>query len=243
MCDIPEEGRVHLIPGDLIHRNLFHWLWPKIVQIGLDEFMDYFNNKKTRKQSTRILPSGVSPNVVFDMPEDYGLQFPFTQEAIDELRQRSLSPVCFEPVFLDYVATSINISPLLFPSLPPLPVLSRQILTHVLSFQGLAALKRHQVVPPPTDINKFIGDAARKNGNLMEGYRNMCFCVLNLSFADERIGSIYGPGRQGKGGGGGRDLSTVPAGHEEAAGNEEDVGGDEDGGVTAIRLLVVDRLW
>ncbi|KAJ7856976.1 hypothetical protein B0H14DRAFT_2578612 [Mycena olivaceomarginata] len=195
-------------------RNLFHWLWPKIVQIGLDEFMDYFNNKKTRKQSTRILPSGVSPNVVFDMPEDYGLQFP------------------------------INISPLLFPSLPPLPVLSRQILTHVLSFQGLAALKRHQVVPPPTDINKFIGDAARKNGNLMEGYRNMCFCVLNLSFADERIGSIYGPGRQGEGGGGGgRDLSTVPAGHEEAAGNEEDVGGDEDGGVTAIRLLVVDRLW
>ncbi|KAJ7266659.1 hypothetical protein C8J57DRAFT_1068487 [Mycena rebaudengoi] len=87
--DVLEEGRVHLIPGDLVHRDLFRWLWPKIVQIGLDEFVDYFNNKKTRKQPNRILPSGVAPNVVFDMPEDYGLEnlsIPVTQEAIDELR-------------------------------------------------------------------------------------------------------------------------------------------------------------
>ncbi|KAJ7837607.1 hypothetical protein B0H13DRAFT_2368086 [Mycena leptocephala] len=65
------------------------WLWLKIVQIGLDEFLDYFNNKKTRKQRNRILPSGVAPNVVFDMPADYGLQnlaIPVTQEAIQELR-------------------------------------------------------------------------------------------------------------------------------------------------------------
>ncbi|KAJ7475410.1 hypothetical protein B0H11DRAFT_2032889, partial [Mycena galericulata] len=89
MRDILEEGRIHLIPGDFVHRDLFRWLWPKIVQIGLDEFVDYFNNKKTRKQRNRILPSGVAPNVVFDMPGDYGLQnlaIPVTQEAIDELR-------------------------------------------------------------------------------------------------------------------------------------------------------------
>jgi hypothetical protein len=55
-------------------RNLFRWLWPKIIQIGLDEFLDYFNNKKTCKQRNRILPSGVAPNVVFNMPADYGLQ-------------------------------------------------------------------------------------------------------------------------------------------------------------------------
>ncbi|KAF8185796.1 hypothetical protein K438DRAFT_1765585 [Mycena galopus ATCC 62051] len=87
--DVLEEGRIHLIPGDVIHKNLFRWLWPKIVQIGLDEFLDYFNNKKTRKQRNRILPSGVAPNVVFDMPADYGLQnlaIPVTQEAIQELR-------------------------------------------------------------------------------------------------------------------------------------------------------------
>ncbi|KAJ7864309.1 hypothetical protein B0H14DRAFT_2736651, partial [Mycena olivaceomarginata] len=29
--DILEEGRIHLIPGDVVHSNLFHWLWPKIV--------------------------------------------------------------------------------------------------------------------------------------------------------------------------------------------------------------------
>ncbi|KAJ7453038.1 hypothetical protein B0H11DRAFT_1741523 [Mycena galericulata] len=89
MRDILEEGRIHLIPGDVVHRELFRWLWPKIVQIGLDEFVDYFNNKKTRKQRGRILPSGVAPNVVFDMPRNYGLEnlaIPVAQEAIDELR-------------------------------------------------------------------------------------------------------------------------------------------------------------
>ncbi|KAJ7511245.1 hypothetical protein B0H11DRAFT_1700633, partial [Mycena galericulata] len=83
---IVEEGRIHLIPGDL---SLFRWLWSKIVQTGLDEFVDYFNNKKTRKQRNRILPSGVAPNVVFDMPANYGLEnlaIPVTQAALDELR-------------------------------------------------------------------------------------------------------------------------------------------------------------
>ncbi|KAJ7026380.1 hypothetical protein C8F04DRAFT_966448, partial [Mycena alexandri] len=103
---IIEEGRIHLIPGDLLHRQVsvylnvkiplkklcrsfFRWLWPKIVQIGLDEFVDYFNNKKTRRQRNRILPSGVAPNVVFDMPANYGLEnlaIPVTQAALDELR-------------------------------------------------------------------------------------------------------------------------------------------------------------
>ncbi|KAJ6579829.1 hypothetical protein B0H10DRAFT_1835208, partial [Mycena sp. CBHHK59/15] len=87
--DVLKEGRIHIILGDVIHKNLFRWLWPNIVQIGLDEFLDYFNNKKTHKQRNRILPSGVAPNVVFDMPADYGLQnltIPVTQEAIQELR-------------------------------------------------------------------------------------------------------------------------------------------------------------
>ncbi|KAJ7304564.1 hypothetical protein DFH08DRAFT_721689, partial [Mycena albidolilacea] len=84
-----EEGRIYLVPGDMVHRDLFRWLWPKIIQIGHDEFVDYFNNKKNRKQRNRILPSGVAPNVVFDMPSNYGLQnlaIPVTQEAIEELR-------------------------------------------------------------------------------------------------------------------------------------------------------------
>ncbi|KAJ7157498.1 hypothetical protein C8R46DRAFT_909396 [Mycena filopes] len=95
-----EEGRIHLIPGDLLHRHkfsrsLFRWLWSQIVQIGLDEFVDYFNNKKTRKQHGRILPSGVAPNVVFDMPANYGLEnlaIPVTQVALDELRSLVETP-------------------------------------------------------------------------------------------------------------------------------------------------------
>ncbi|KAJ7891853.1 hypothetical protein B0H14DRAFT_2335573, partial [Mycena olivaceomarginata] len=69
--------------------DLFRWLWPKTIQIGHDKFVDYFNNKKTRKQRNRILPSGVAPNVVFNMPSNYGLQnlaILVTQEAIEELR-------------------------------------------------------------------------------------------------------------------------------------------------------------
>ncbi|KAJ7311734.1 hypothetical protein DFH08DRAFT_645651, partial [Mycena albidolilacea] len=75
--------------------NLFRWLWPKIVQIGLEVFLDYFNNKKTRKQRDRILPSGVALNVVFDMPADYGLQnlaIPVPQEAVQELRASIATP-------------------------------------------------------------------------------------------------------------------------------------------------------
>ncbi|KAK6991679.1 hypothetical protein R3P38DRAFT_2786650 [Favolaschia claudopus] len=75
----------------IIPRHLFRWLWSKIVQISLDEFVDYFNNKKTRRQRARILPSGVAPNVnvVFDMPQDYGLEnlaIAVPQAAIDQLR-------------------------------------------------------------------------------------------------------------------------------------------------------------
>ncbi|KAJ7358268.1 hypothetical protein DFH08DRAFT_802106 [Mycena albidolilacea] len=76
--EVLEEGHIHLIPGDVVH-----------TYIGLDKFVDYFNNKRTRKQQNRILPSGVAPDVVFDMPGDYGLEnlaIPVTQEAIDELR-------------------------------------------------------------------------------------------------------------------------------------------------------------
>ncbi|KAF8176164.1 hypothetical protein K438DRAFT_1607862, partial [Mycena galopus ATCC 62051] len=112
--DVLEEGCIHPIPGDVIHKSLFHWLWPKIVQIGLDELLDYFNNKKTRKQCNRILPSVVAPNVVFDMPADYGLQnlaIPVTQEAIQELRGLIETPrkeaFCWVSDEFDMLATNI----------------------------------------------------------------------------------------------------------------------------------------
>ncbi|KAK7021611.1 hypothetical protein R3P38DRAFT_3317776 [Favolaschia claudopus] len=116
--EILEEGRIHLIPGDLIHRHLFRWLWSKIVQISLDEFVDYFNNKKTRRQRARILPSGVAPNVVFDMPQDYGLEnlaIAVPQAAIDQLRDLIDTPrseaLRWVPDVFDAVAREVYCRP------------------------------------------------------------------------------------------------------------------------------------
>ncbi|KAJ3780282.1 hypothetical protein GGU10DRAFT_279651 [Lentinula aff. detonsa] len=56
-----------------LHVNLFNWIWPKIVQAAVDEFIDYWNNHKTRTQHKANLPTGVAPNVIFDFPQNYGL--------------------------------------------------------------------------------------------------------------------------------------------------------------------------
>ncbi|KAJ6609508.1 hypothetical protein B0H10DRAFT_1954517 [Mycena sp. CBHHK59/15] len=126
-------------------RSLFRWLWSKIVQTGLDEFVDYFNNKKTRKQRNRILPSGVAPNVVFDMPANYGLEnlaIPVTQEALDELRGLIDTPR--EDAFrwvsdeFDEVATAVYIRI----GSPKLEALSGWAI-----FNGMAPLLRGVVVP------------------------------------------------------------------------------------------------
>ncbi|KAJ6611720.1 hypothetical protein B0H10DRAFT_2165763 [Mycena sp. CBHHK59/15] len=60
-------------PGFLLHINLFNWLWPKIVQLCLDDFVDHWNNHKIRTQHDKLLPSGVSPNYICDFPEQFGL--------------------------------------------------------------------------------------------------------------------------------------------------------------------------
>ncbi|KAK7036956.1 hypothetical protein R3P38DRAFT_2517122, partial [Favolaschia claudopus] len=70
--------------------NLFNWLWPKIIQLCLDDFVDYWNNHRIRSQRDKVLPSGFSPNYICDFPERFGLvkfgeQAP--QEYIDQLRQ------------------------------------------------------------------------------------------------------------------------------------------------------------
>ncbi|KAJ3991960.1 hypothetical protein F5050DRAFT_1801932 [Lentinula boryana] len=59
--------------NDELHVNLFNWIWPKIVQAAVDEFIDYWNNHKTRTQHKANLPTGVAPNVIFDFPQNYGL--------------------------------------------------------------------------------------------------------------------------------------------------------------------------
>ncbi|KAJ6624691.1 hypothetical protein B0H10DRAFT_2174430 [Mycena sp. CBHHK59/15] len=77
-------------PGFLLHVNLFNWLWPKIVQLCLDDFVEYWNDHKIRTQRGKLLPSGVSPNYSCDFPERFGLtKFgePAPQHFVDALRQ------------------------------------------------------------------------------------------------------------------------------------------------------------
>ncbi|KAJ7658239.1 hypothetical protein DFH06DRAFT_1472887 [Mycena polygramma] len=77
-------------PAFQLHVDLFNWLWPKIVQVCLDDFVDYWNDHKIRTQRNKLLPSGVSPNYICDFPERFGLvKFGESapQHAIDALRQ------------------------------------------------------------------------------------------------------------------------------------------------------------
>ncbi|KAJ7703470.1 hypothetical protein B0H14DRAFT_3099849 [Mycena olivaceomarginata] len=77
-------------PAFPLHIDLFNWLWPKIVQYSLDDFVDYWNNHKIRTQRNKALPSGVSPKFICDFPERFGLTHfgtPAPQDLIDTLHQ------------------------------------------------------------------------------------------------------------------------------------------------------------
>lgn len=52
--------------------DLFHWLWPQIVQIQLDKFVHYWNSHKVRYQGDKKMPSGATPNHIFTCPHLYG---------------------------------------------------------------------------------------------------------------------------------------------------------------------------
>ncbi|KAJ6626634.1 hypothetical protein B0H10DRAFT_1941648 [Mycena sp. CBHHK59/15] len=85
-------GKSHnyFIPGSQLHIDLFNWLWPKIIQLSLDDFVDYWNNHKIRTQRNKLLPSGFSPNYVCDFPDRFGLTYfgvPAPQHLVDALRQ------------------------------------------------------------------------------------------------------------------------------------------------------------
>ncbi|KAJ7644897.1 hypothetical protein FB45DRAFT_1021639 [Roridomyces roridus] len=75
---------------DDVHIHLFHWLWSRIVQNAVDLFVEYWNTHKTRNQRNKALPSGVSPQDVFDKPQNFGLEFggiEVDREFVRELRK------------------------------------------------------------------------------------------------------------------------------------------------------------
>ncbi|KAJ7799822.1 hypothetical protein B0H14DRAFT_2189733, partial [Mycena olivaceomarginata] len=75
--------------------DLFNWLWPKIVQLSLDEFVEYWNNHKIWTQRNELLPSSFSPGCIRDFPESFGLvdfSVPAPQDFGDTLRQNIPKP-------------------------------------------------------------------------------------------------------------------------------------------------------
>ncbi|KAL0578180.1 hypothetical protein V5O48_003811 [Marasmius crinis-equi] len=75
--------------GFFVYTNEVHWIWSKVVQTALDEFGNYWNSHKTRRQRSAEIPTGTSPMVIYDFPGDYGLVncgIPVEQADIEALR-------------------------------------------------------------------------------------------------------------------------------------------------------------
>ncbi|KZV59667.1 hypothetical protein PENSPDRAFT_694942 [Peniophora sp. CONT] len=66
------EGIYHV--GDDNHRQLFYWIWPKVVQDELDVYREYWNMHTIRPQKQKVMPSGDSPNQFWTEPEEYNGQ-------------------------------------------------------------------------------------------------------------------------------------------------------------------------
>ncbi|KAJ6448259.1 hypothetical protein C8R45DRAFT_1046629 [Mycena sanguinolenta] len=59
------------LPHDAIHRQTFYWLWVPVIQNGLDEFRDYWNNHKLQKSKGKLNASRSSPYNMFNNPTDF----------------------------------------------------------------------------------------------------------------------------------------------------------------------------
>jgi hypothetical protein len=63
-------------------------LWPPLLQRELDKFRRFANNCRLRKQPTKELPSGVTPDFAYTFPEQFGGQdhlLPVDLQVIDEI--------------------------------------------------------------------------------------------------------------------------------------------------------------
>ncbi|KAJ7362802.1 hypothetical protein DFH08DRAFT_799823 [Mycena albidolilacea] len=49
------------LPHDDIHRHTFYWLWVPLIQQGLDNFREYWNNHRLQKSKGKLNASGSSP--------------------------------------------------------------------------------------------------------------------------------------------------------------------------------------
>lgn len=77
-------------PCPSFNRDLCMWLWAILLRAELDQWADFHNAFKSRKDDKKVGPSGVSRNDVFRMPQHYGLQnclIRLTDEQLDAVRE------------------------------------------------------------------------------------------------------------------------------------------------------------
>ncbi|TFK17581.1 hypothetical protein FA15DRAFT_661343, partial [Coprinopsis marcescibilis] len=55
------------------HTSLFYWVFVPLVQQALDNFRDYWNYHRVRKQKNKLMPSGHIPADAFFNPEKYDI--------------------------------------------------------------------------------------------------------------------------------------------------------------------------
>ncbi|KAF5318561.1 hypothetical protein D9619_010793 [Psilocybe cf. subviscida] len=71
---------------DDLDYNLARWLWSKVIQQELDAFSERKNAHVGRTNKHKLLPSGASPNVIFDLPGRYGGENCLQTVDLDQVR-------------------------------------------------------------------------------------------------------------------------------------------------------------
>lgn len=82
--------------------ELCQWLWPKLLRTDLDEFMQFRNAVRMRKDKQKPGPSGMSRNEAFSIPENWGGRNCLLPVDIDVIRE--IKAAMGGDALLDFVA-------------------------------------------------------------------------------------------------------------------------------------------
>ncbi|KAF8812040.1 hypothetical protein BYT27DRAFT_7221251 [Phlegmacium glaucopus] len=108
-------------PHDRNQFELCQWLWPKLLQHELDQFMEFRNGVRMRKDKNKAGPSGCSRNDAFSLYEKWGGQNCLLPVDVDVIRKMkefmggdellSFVPLAFaERAELTYIALNIDVT-------------------------------------------------------------------------------------------------------------------------------------
>ncbi|KAL0949272.1 hypothetical protein HGRIS_009350 [Hohenbuehelia grisea] len=94
-------------PTAELHRNLFNWIFPPLIQRELDEFCSWWNHHQIRVQPEKDMPSGHVPLDALEHPTQLGginCLIPVPSEVLQELRAILTEEVGSRESFLTWVS-------------------------------------------------------------------------------------------------------------------------------------------